>query len=266
MTTGNFPYAEVFAAVQQQVIDMGSKQLPREQVEEKLDTFRFAAERLFSDDDYYWVLVYVSFYSGFRAATVTSRLEVIRLHFPSWQVVAEYSDADIARVLLDSDMIAHEGKVRGCVKNAQTMRELVGHYGSFQMFLNHHLPDDSFEKLLLLKEVLETKFAYLGGVTVYHFMTDIGLNVLKPDRVICRLFERLGLLEDPKQLLKAIMEGRKFAAATNLPIRYIDRVLVAYGQQKSPELGIEAGVCLDQPRCDECGIRTHCHHVRTQHR
>lgn len=89
-------------------------------------------------------------------------------------------------------------------------------------------------------------------------MTDIGLNVLKPDRVICRLFHRLGLLDNENQLLKSIMEGRRFAAATGLPIRYVDIVLVVFGQVASPELGIAKGVCLKAPRCDLCSVRQHC--------
>ncbi|NMM78120.1 hypothetical protein B2J88_43585 [Rhodococcus sp. SRB_17] len=143
---------------------------------------------------------------------MTSKRPVIKRHFPSWQVVTEYGESDLRRVLDDPNMIAHERKVRACVANARTFRDTVKRHGSFKAFLDQHLPSGSFEDLMLLKELLETTFAYLGGVTVYHFMTDIGLNVLKPDRVICRLFHRLSLLDNEDQLLKSIMEGRRFAA------------------------------------------------------
>lgn len=258
MTSQPFPYAEVFTAVEQQVIELGVKRLPREQVTSQLDKFKRFATREFDDSEYFWTLVFVAFYSGFKAATVTSKKEVIKRNFPSWQVVAGYGEADIERILNDPDMIAHERKVRACVANARTFRDLVGRYGSFKAFLDQHLPSDSFEDLMLLKELLQTSFDYLGGVTVYHFMTDIGLHVLKPDRVICRLFHRLGLLDNENQLLKSIMEGRQFAAATGLPIRYIDIVLVTFGQVASPDLGIAQGVCLEAPRCAICSIRESC--------
>jgi len=253
-----FPYAEVFSAIEQQVISLGSERLPREQVTNQLDKFKRFATRCLSDDEYFSTLVFVAFYSGFKAAAVTSKRPVIERHFPSWQVVAEYGESDIRRILDDPHMIANERKVRACVDNARTFRDTVKRHGSFKAFLDQHLPSGSFEDLMLLKELLETTFAYLGGVTVYHFMTDIGLNVLKPDRVICRLFHRLGLLDNEDQLLKSIMEGRRFAAATGLPIRYIDIVLVVFGQVASPELGIVKGVCLNAPRCDVCSIRQHC--------
>lgn len=258
MTSQPFPYVDVFTAVEQQVIALGAEHLPREQVTNQLDKFKRFATREISDAEYFWTLVFVAFYSGFKAATVTSKRKVIERHFPTWQVVAGYGEADIERILNDPEMIAHERKVRACVANARTFRNLVARYGSFKAFLDKHLPSDSFEDLMLLKELLQTTFAYLGGVTVYHFMTDIGLNVLKPDLVICRMFHRLGLLDNENQLLKSIMEGRRFAAATGLPIRYIDIVLVSFGQVASPDLGVARGVCLKSPSCGVCQVRQHC--------
>lgn len=253
-----FLYADVFAAIEHQVIALGAHCLPCEQVTNQLDKFKRFATREISDAEYFWTLVFVAFYSGFKAATVTKKRKVIERHFPTWQVVAGYGEAEIERILNDPEMIAHERKVRACVANAKTFSDLVARYGSFKAFLDQHLPSDSFEDLMLLKELLQTTFAYLGGVTVYHFMTDIGLNVLKPDLVICRMFRRLGLLDNEDQLLKSIMEGRKFSAATGLPIRYVDIVLVSFGQVASPDLGIARGVCLKTPNCDVCGVRQHC--------
>jgi DNA-3-methyladenine glycosylase I len=258
MTNQEFPYAEVFAAIEHQVIETGSEQLGALAVGEHLSEFKTFASRRFSDDEVFEKLVLVAFYSGFRAATVTNKRDVIKRHFPDWQTVAEYGEADIQRILNDDEMIAHENKVRGCVKNAQTLGALLKRHESFQGFLDNQLPDDSLENLLLLKELLQTKFSYLGGITVYHFMTDIGLNVLKPDRVICRLFHRLGLLDSDEQIFKAILEGRRFSEATGLPIRYIDIVFVVFGQVASPQVGISKGVCLNEPRCGVCAIKNQC--------
>jgi len=258
MTTQVFPYAQVFSALEHQVLALGSQGLSADAVSQHLNSFKTFSTSSFSDDEVFWKLVLVAFYSGFRAATVTNKLDVIKRHFPDWQTVAQYGEADIERILNDGEMIAHENKVRGCVKNAQTFGALVKQHKSFNGFLGNQLPDDSLENLLLLKELLQTKFSYLGGITVYHFMTDIGLNVLKPDRVICRLFHRLGLLESEEQIFKAMLEGRRFAEATGLPIRYIDIVFVVFGQVASPQVGISRGVCLNEPRCGVCAIKTQC--------
>jgi DNA-3-methyladenine glycosylase I len=258
MTSQAFPYAKVFADVEQQVIAMGSMTLGAEAATTQLDKFKAYFTQSFSDEEYFSKLILVAFYSGFRTATVEGKLDVIKRHFPNWQDVSKYDESDIQRILNDGEMIAHKGKVSGCVKNAKTFAALVAQYGSFEAFIKSQSPNQSLEQLLLLKELLQTKFAYLGGVTVYHFMTDIGLNVLKPDRVICRIFYRLGLLESEDQVFKAILEGRRFAEATGLPIRYIDIVFVVFGQVKSPKAGIEKGICLNEPRCGECSLRPSC--------
>lgn len=113
---------------------------------------------------------------------------------------------------------------------------------------------------MLLKEELEYKFNYLGNITVYHFLTDIGLPVLKLDRVITRIFKRLGLIENEKQLLKTVIQGRKFAEATKLPIRYIDIIFVRYGQQgESKFFSMIDGICLEKyPKCNFCGATEYC--------
>ena len=78
----------------------------------------------------------------------------------------------------DRGMIANENKIRACVKNAKAIKNVVEHFGSMHRYIESFNPNDSAENLLLLKENLESRFSYLGKITVYHFMTDIGLNVL----------------------------------------------------------------------------------------
>ncbi len=253
-----FPYKDVFLAVEKWLIEAGSTQMDMAKIQGHLYKFKRFENRELTDDQYFSILVFVAFYSGFKAATVTSKRAIIQKHFPGWSVASAYAEKDIRNIINDPEMISHEGKIRACVANAKSFSTLISKHGSIKNYIDSYSPTESFENLLLFKEALEASFAYLGGITVYHFMTDIGLPVLKPDRVMCRIFERLGLLENQGQLLKAVIQGRKFAAATGLPIRYIDIVFVAYGQVKSEEIGIGEGICLTKPRCSECRIQYHC--------
>lgn len=253
-----FPYKDVFLAVEKRLIEAGSTKMEKAAVQDHLDKFKRFENRELTDDEYFSILVFVTFYSGFKAATVTSKRTTIQRHFPSWKVVSSYAAKDTEKIINDPEMISHKRKIHACVENAKTFSWLISKHGSIKNYVDSYSPTESFENLLLFKEALEASFAYLGGITVYHFMADIGLPVLKPDRVMCRIFERLGLLENQRQLLKAIIQGRKFSAATGLPIRYIDIVFVAYGQVKSEEIGISEGICLTKPRCSECRIQDHC--------
>jgi DNA-3-methyladenine glycosylase I len=252
-------YRAIFDGVESTLIRVGSRNLPADEIRSNLAEFKKLEGKTFTDSDYYWILVYVIFYSGFRAATVTAKLDLIRQYFPDYKTVADYGDDNINRILNDTGMIRNERKVQACVENAQTFERIVREYGSFQAYVASFSPMESFENLMLLKEALQYRFSGLGDITTYHVLTDIGLPVLKPDRVICRIFHRLGLIESEKQLLKTVIQGRKFAQATGHPIRYIDIVFVAYGQMQSTEFGLERGICLaENPACSICGVRSYC--------
>jgi DNA-3-methyladenine glycosylase I len=254
-----YPYKKVFEEVERALFDMRSPDVEAKAQREKLDVFKNYASRKLTDDDYFAIMVKVVFYSGFRAERVKAKEQVIQGHFPDLNTVAAYGKKEITRALRDTAMIRNERKIQACVDNARVMQTLIQEHGSFRNFLFSFGQLKTLEDVLLLKETLEAKFGYLGGITVYHFMTDAGLPVLKPDRVITRIFLRLGLIEDDRQLLKTVLQGQKFAAATGLPIRYIDIVFVLYGQASATAYGITQGVCLAAPRCSACSLRqVHC--------
>jgi len=253
-----FPYRETFLAVEKSLLDYGAQKLPREEIQKTIDQFKTYADRELTDDLCYQVLVDVVFYSGMRAATVTKKRPVIQTHLGDYRKAAKYDSEDIDRLLEDDQMLRNRRKIEACVENAKVMRTIIEKHGAFTNYLAAFQPRQSFENLLLLKEELEARFAYLGGITVYHFLTELGLPVLKPDRVIARIFRRLGLVEYERQHLKTVIHGDKFAKATGFPHRYIDIVFVAYGQVQSIEFGIDRGICLDKPRCEMCGLTNLC--------
>lgn len=260
----DFPYEKAFLAVEESLLDYGSQRMPREDIQKALDQYKTYGDRELTDDLCYDLLVQVVFYSGMRAATVTKKMPAIRESFADYRRVAEYSPAEVDRLLANDKVLRHRRKIEACVQNAKVMQEIVKRHGSFASYMASFDPNASFENLVLLKEELEARFAYLGGITVYHFLTDLALPVLKPDRVISRIFRRLGLVELERQHLKTVIHGRKFAEATGLPIRYIDIVLVAYGQVRSIEFGIDRGICLDEPRCNLCGLTDVCQFDRQE--
>lgn len=251
-----FQYKDVFKKIEETLIQEGSRELSIEKIQEQLGQYKEITFNYRSDAEYYKLIVLVVFYSGFKAQTVTSKRNIILGHFSDWQNVANYTEEDVQRIMNDPQMISNENKIRACINNAQAINQIVNQFESVHQYINGFNPNDSAENLLLLKEDLESRFSYLGKITVYHFMTDIGLNVLKPDRVICRIFKRLGLIDNENQLLSTVLQGRKFQQHTGYSIRYIDIVLVAYGQVEFSDLGIKKGICLTQPRCEICPLRS----------
>lgn len=227
---------------------------------QQYNKFKEFENRVRKNDEYFNLLTMIVFYSGFRAATVENKEGTILGHFPDYKTVSNYNHKDYLRILSDPNMIRNKRKIQSCINNAITFNEIVNKHGSFQNYLNSFHADDSFEQLVMLKEELEYRFEYLGGITVYHLLTEIGFSVLKPDRVITRIFERLGLIENDKQFLKTVIHGRNFAKETGYPIRYIDIIFVKYGQQgESTMFGLKNGICLkSEPKCKVCGVKEHC--------
>lgn len=258
----SFPYQAVFAETEATLLSYGSRHRPIEAIQAELAAFRNLPAS-HSDDELFSKIMFVVFYSGFRAATVTKKADVIRGHFPDYQTVAGYGEADVRRIMSDHRMIKNERKIRAVIENARSVQQIVRDHGTFQSFIDGFHPMVSFDATMALKRELQKRFSYLGGITAYHFLTDIGMPVLKPDRVICRIFHRLGLINDETDTHEAVRQGRRFSEETGQPIRYIDIIFVAYGQASSPEFGIDKGICLSTPRCGECRIQVYCNYHRT---
>ena len=138
-------------------------------------------------------------------------------------------------------------------------------FKTFQVYLSSFGDLKLDENLKKFKKDLRKRFKYLGGITVNHFLTDIGLNVSKPDRVLCRIFYRLGLIKSVESFEEVIEVCRKFADSTKYPIRYIDIIFVIYGQVGyKHELDIDNGICLEKnPKCDLCRMTKYCNYYKT---
>jgi len=259
-------YQAIFDAIGSTLIRVGSKNVPEATIRRRLDVFKQVETKRFTDADYFDILISVIFYSGFKAAIVNKKMGTIRKHFPDYMTVAGYGHEEIVKITSDPQMIKHKGKIQASVDNARTFKTIVDQYGSFQKYVDSFFPKTSFENLMRLRSDLIQRFDYLSTVTSYHFLTEIGMPVLKPDRVIRRIFCRLGLIESEgkseKELLKVVSQGQKFAQETGHPIRYIDIVFVAYGREgqvRSGDIGIERGICLkDNPQCSICGVSKYC--------
>ena len=189
-----------------------------EEFEEHWGQFRNFHYNNYSDKEVYWKMVQVVFYSGMKAATVTSKLPFIRKHLGNYKIVKEYTNDDIRNILNNSNIICNTGKIEACVKNATIYDGIIKRYGSFKNYIEHfgNLSDD--QTLETLKSDL-TQFEYLGPITAYHLMLDMGLNVWKPDRVIRRILFRLRLIDSEDNIEQSISVGKAFARHIREPIR-----------------------------------------------
>lgn len=261
-------YKAIFEAVESTLFEVGGRNVPREQILASLEPSKHLEGKHFSDGECYRQLVHIAFYSGFSANTVTQKLPAIDAAFPDFKTVAKFGKRDSDRLSNDKNIIRNKGKIKACIENAKAIQAIVTQFGSFQAWLSSLPCPESDEEIIAAREEFRSRFSFLGKRVAFHFMMDLGLPVLKPDRVIERIFKRLGLVpndwRDDKLYIALIQEGRKFAAAGGYPIRYIDRVFVAYGQERSLDMGITRGICMkERPSCPQCGANNACKYYKS---
>lgn len=257
----NVDLVRIFSSLEETLFSQSH--LSREDLSSTLEYYKNLDYRKMTDDELFWNMVKVVFYSGFRAATVSAKLPRIEGYFSDYRKVKDYSDYDIDTILQDPGIIRNRSKIKAIKRNAVMFSRLVKRYGSFVNYVESFRSLDDDLNLAHFRYDLERKFEYLGKRTVYHFMMDLGLNVLKPDRVICRILHRLGMISDENDFDRAVQVGRQISTATEHPIRYIDIVLVKYGQQgKGDKFGLTNGICLkNNPKCRICGVRPYCNYM-----
>lgn len=209
---------------------------------------------------FYELIMFVTFYSGFRAETVNHKYYAIKRALGNLNAVAAFKSGDIKTTLKNPDIIRHETKIRACVHNAKAVLDLKTKHKSPLLYLSSFGDLADSKNINLLTKDLKKRFKYLGGITVNHLLTDLGLNFVKPDRVLCRIFYRLGLVKSLLDYENVVRVGRLMKEATGLPIRYIDVIFVFYGQVGYKyELDIDNGICLEKnPRCGICKLKTYC--------
>ena len=226
--------------------------------EEKTDEWRNYPNKFKNDEDFFNLLVQVTFYSGFKSGTVNRSLYKNKEYLGNYQKVKEYTFED-AEMVLDlfgkSSAIANAPKVCLTILNAREFHRIIMEYGSFKNYLQSYNFEQGVWNEKLYKN-LQGRFYYLGEVTAYHFLMDIGAFCIKPDRQIVQLFMNLGLIRkrEKRKHQIALKLGRDIALETGEKIRVVDIVLVTMRQ--GTDLGLEYSVCPNH--CGECLLNKLC--------
>ncbi|WP_374970799.1 DNA-3-methyladenine glycosylase I [Terrabacter sp. BE26] len=129
------------------------------------------------------------FQAGLSWATILRKRPAFREAFAGFDpdVVATYTDADVARLLGDAGIIRHRGKILATITNARAtiaLREeggLVDFVWSFQPAEtprphdHSQVPTVSEESKALSKALRKKGFAFVGPTTMYALMEAVGI-------------------------------------------------------------------------------------------
>lgn len=247
-------YKGIFTAIENSLYRNYSDE---QSLRKELERFKHINHQEINDEQFYEITQVVVFASGIKASIMNKYHPGVRKYLPDIATAAALTPAQIQQITSSGEVIGLYDKVEACVNNARAIQQIVKSFGSTQAYINQFTPFEDIRNLLKLRDDIMNRFDRIKGVTSFHLMTDLGLPVLKPDRVIMRIFKRLGLVYDDSELINAVRIGQEFAAATGHAIRYIDIVLVSYGQM---EIGNgNTGICLEKnPKCRLCDAQVFC--------
>lgn len=128
------------------------------------------------------------FQSGLSWRTILSKRDGFRAAFAEFDpaIVAAYSGADVERLLSDTSIVRHRGKIEAVVNNAGRALELRHEFGSFGAYVWGFEPDArelSFPQtsstspvsVAMSKDLKKRGWRFVGPTTVFAFMQAMGL-------------------------------------------------------------------------------------------
>lgn len=129
------------------------------------------------------------FQAGLSWALILRKRPAFRQAFAGFDPdrVAEFEDADIARLLEDSSIIRNRLKISSAIRNARATIELRSDGGLAQLVWSFRpeetpaprtvaeIPTESAESIAMSKALKKRGFAFVGKTTMYALMEAIGI-------------------------------------------------------------------------------------------
>ncbi|GHC67787.1 DNA-3-methyladenine glycosylase I [Limoniibacter endophyticus] len=134
------------------------------------------------------------FQSGLSWITILRKRENFRAAFAGFEIdrVAAFTEDDVARMLNDTGIVRHGGKIRSAINNAKRAQELIAEKGSLAAYFWNFEPKAherpqlcDYETLIAMpkteistaisKDLKKRGWSFVGPTTVYAFMQAMGL-------------------------------------------------------------------------------------------
>jgi DNA-3-methyladenine glycosylase I len=140
------------------------------------------------------ILSLEGFQSGLSWLTILRKRESFRRAFKSFDIesVARFNARSVKRLLSDSGIVRHRGKIESTINNARRCIDLIGEFGSLAQYVWSYEPDEqsrpamldwatleklttSSEAMRMSKDLKRRGWSFIGPATVYSFMEVAGL-------------------------------------------------------------------------------------------
>ncbi len=147
---------------------------------------------LHEDRKIYEFIVLEGMQAGLSWATILRKRENFRLAFKSFdpRIVAEFTPADVERLLSDQGIIRNRLKIESAITNARRFLAIQAEFGSFDRYvwqfvggkpIRHRfrrisdIPTTSPESDRLSKDLKQRGFKFVGSTIIYSHMQATGM-------------------------------------------------------------------------------------------
>ena len=142
------------------------------------------------DDRLFEKLCLEGFQAGLAWITILRKRPAFREAFAGFaiDVVAEFGDDDVERMLGDAGIVRHRGKITAAIGNARRAQELIADVGSIDAHVWSFAPEGhrrptafsevpalTAESTALSKDLKKRGWRFVGPTTVYAFMQSMGI-------------------------------------------------------------------------------------------
>lgn len=130
--------------------------------------------------------------AGLSWITILKKKENFRRAYHDFDIdkIADYDQAEIARLLADAGIIRNRLKVNAAIENAKKVQILQGEYGFFKNWLDVHknYPKDEWVKLF------KHNFKFTGGEIVGEFLMSTGY-LPGAHNLDCPIYQKIAMLK-----------------------------------------------------------------------
>ncbi len=206
------------------------KRLGKEALEARLPKVKSPAQlKKLGDDRYLSLMSLRIFRAGLKHDMVDAKWPSFEKAFFGFEPrrVRAMSDEDVEKLMGDTRLIRHLGKLRSVPANAAAIINIAAEEGSFGAWLAQWPGDD----IVGLWDALAKRFTQLGGNSGAYFLRMAGKDTFIPTPFVVKALHHWGALEgEPKgkagrAKLQAVFNG--WAAETGLPLAHLSMTLAA---------------------------------------
>jgi len=172
---------------------------------------------LHDDKGLFEFLILEGVQAGLSWSTILKKREGYRKAFDNFDVqkISQYSEDDVARLLVNSEIIRNKRKITAIITNAKAFLQVQEEFGSFDRYIWQvvrgkpiqnswakmtEIPSSTPESEAMSKGLQQRGFKFVGSTICYAFMQAVGMV---NDHVVgCFRHEELKNTGEPKQTVK----------------------------------------------------------------